>query len=303
MAVNGINAIETSFVNDYGTNLQLLAQQGLSRLRKTVTEQSFTGEGAAFMEQVGVASSQQRVTRHSDTPLNPIPMDRRWVYPKDFDTAELIDTVDKLRMIIDPKSAFAKAQAAALARQLDDEIIEAILGSNNTGKSGGTATTFDSNNLVAEGGTGLTIDKLREVREQMEDNDVDFEMEEVYAIITPKQRTQLWETTEVTSSDYNTVKALAQGALGSFMGFNFVVSNRLLGASKYSGSQTETSNQERALFYPKSGVGLGIWEDITARIDERPDKRYSHQVYARMSVGATRLEEAKVHAADTASDV
>ena len=299
MAVTGINAIETSFVNDYGTNLQLLSQQKLSRLRDTVTVQSFTGEGAAFIEQVGKAGSQKRTTRHGDTPLNPIPMDRRWVYPVDYDTADLIDNVDKLRMIIDPKSAFARAQASALARDMDDEIIEGILVANNTGKSGGTSTSFDSNNAVAVGGTGLTIDKLRTIRELMEDNDVDFEMEPVCAIITPKQRTQLLETTEITSTDYNTVKALVNGDVDTFMGFKFIVSNRLLGASKYNGSQTITSNNERALFYPKSGVGLGIWQEVSAQIDVRPDKRYSWQVYASMTCGATRLEEAKVYSADT----
>jgi hypothetical protein len=34
-------------------------------------------------------------------------------------------------------------------------------------------------------------------------------------------------TTQVTSSDFNTVKALVQGSVDSFMGFKFISSNRL----------------------------------------------------------------------------
>lgn len=299
MPVTGIGAIETSWVKSYSANVELLVQQMGSKLRGTVQTQNFTGEYAAFIDQVGEVSAQLKTSRHADTPLVPTPMDRRWVTPKDYEVADLIDSQDRLRAIIDPTSPFARAQAAAIGRSMDDEIIEGILGNNLTGQDAGTTTAFPSGNNIAASSTGLTIDKLRTVRENMLDNDVDFEMEEVFAIITPKQSTQLLETTEITSSDYNTVKALVQGQLDSFMGFKFIVSNRILGASNYNGSQTETSNEETALFYPRSAVALGIWNDISARVDERPDKSYATQVYCKGTFGGTRLQEDKVFTVDT----
>ena len=36
------------------------------------------------------------------------------------------------------------------------------------------------------------------------------------------------------------------------------------------------------------------WQDVTARIDERSDKSYATQVYYCQTIGATRMEEAKV---------
>jgi hypothetical protein len=39
---------------------------------------------------------------------------------------------------------------------------------------------------------------------------------------------------------------------------------------------------------------LAIQKDIEGRVDERPDKNYAWQVYLRMCMGATRLEEARV---------
>ena len=297
MAVTGINAIETAFVKDYGATIDLLCQQMMSRLRDTVTVQSFTGESAAFIEQVGEVAAVKRTTRHADTPLVPTPMNRRWVFPIDHEVADLIDSQDRLRMIVDPTSSFARAQAAAIGRAMDDEIIEGILGTNKTGQNAGTNTSLAT--TIADGSAALTIDKLREVRETFQNADVDFEMEDVYAIITPKQNRQLLETTEITSSDYNSVKALVQGQIDSFMGFKFKVSNRLKGAANYNGSQTEEASHETALFYAKRGVGLGLWNDITARVDERADKSYSLQVYCKATFGATRLDEDKVIAVES----
>lgn len=303
MPVTGINAITTSFVKDYSSNVEMLVQQRGSKLRNYLMVNSFTGDSASYIDQVGEVAAIRRTTRHSDTPLVPTPMDRRWVYPKDYEIADLIDTFDRLRLIIDPTSPFAMAQAAAIGRAMDDEIIEQALGTNQTGQDGTTATAFPAAQAILNGGTGMTIDKLREAREKFHDADVDLESEMVTAAVTPKQLTQLLETTEVTSSDFNVIKALVQGELNTYMGFRFVVTNRLPGASNYNGSRTPAANIEEALFFTSRGLGLGLWNDISARIDERADKSYSTQVYAKATFGATRLQEDKVIRVDSDSSV
>lgn len=301
MAVTGINAIETSFVNDYTTNVELLLQQKGSKLRTRVRNESFVGENADFMEQVGKVKAKKRTTRHGDTPLVPTPMDRRWVFPTDYELADLIDQQDRLRQIIDPTSPFAMAQAAGISRAIDDAIIEGAFGTNFTGQNPtSTSVPFTAANLIVAGGTGLTIDKLRSVKQGMLEAEVDFEMEMVTACITPAQLTNLLETTEITSSDYNTVKALVAGDVDTFMGFMFVTSNRLPGGVDYDedGTVVVAADTSRALFFAESGLGLGTWNDISARIDERADKSYSTQVYTKGTFGATRLQEGKVWAAD-----
>lgn len=301
MAVTGINAIETFNVQDYTQNVEMLLQQKGSKLRGLVRTESFTGESADFIEQVGIVSAVKRVTRHGDTPLVPTPTDRRWVFPSDYEIADLVDKQDKLRLIIDPTSPFAMAQAAALGRSMDDAIIEGAFGTNQTGQTpSSTAVTFDSNNLIAAGGTGLTIDKLRTIRQGMAEAEVDFDMESVHAIVTPAGLTNLLETTEVTSTDYASVKALVQGQVDTFMGFTFHESNRLPGGVNYSadGTVTVAADTSRQLFFAESGLGFGLWDDISARVDERPDKSYSNQVYCKATFGATRLQEGKVWAAD-----
>ena len=301
--VTGASAIETSFVDDYSTSVELLVQQRGSKLRNSVTVKNFTGKGAAFIEQVGVVDAQVKVSRHSDTPLIPTPYDRRWVYPVDREIADLVDDQDRLRQIINPDDPIAKAQAFAIGRSIDDEIIDQIMTANNTGVDGSTSTSFIAGNAIASASVGMTINKLREAKYLLENANVDFDMEEVCCIITPKQKQQLLATTEITSSDYNTVKALAQGEVDTFLGFKFITSTRLSGGPGYVGSTAEVANTDLALIYAKSGVGLGIWGDVSARIDERPDKGYATQVYCKATFGATRLQEEKVISIATLNNV
>ena len=296
---SGPNAITTSFITDFTSNVEHLVQQRGSKLRGTVRVENFTGKDATYMEQFGEVAAVQRTNRHADTPLVPTPYDRRWVYPKDWEVAELVDDQDRLRQIINPNDPVAVAQAFAIGRACDDDIIENILASNNTGESGGTAVAFTTANLIVNGSTGFTIDKLRQVVAGMEDANVDFENDEVFCVLSPAQKQDLLATTEVTSSDYNTIKALVQGQVNSFLGMNFVLSNRLLGATDYNGSQTITDTHERALIYCKNGVGLGIWDDMQSRMDERPDKSYATQIYTKSTFGSTRLQEKKVWAIDS----
>ena len=91
-------------------------------------------------------------------------------------------------------------------------------------------------------------------------------------------------TTQVTSSDFNTVKALVQGSVDSFMGFKFISSNRL--------PHNGTSRQVFA--YASDGLKCAIGKEPTAKIDERADKSYSTQIYYCQTLGATRMEEEKI---------
>ena len=94
-------------------------------------------------------------------------------------------------------------------------------------------------------------------------------------------------TTEVTSSDYNVVKALATGSVDSFLGFNFIMSTRL--------NKDATYTTDRLVFaFTEDAIKLAIGKDVTAKISERADKSYSTQVYYCMDLGATRMEEEKV---------
>lgn len=279
--------ITTAFVEQYSANVTMLAQQMGSVLRSAVDVETIKGKNA-FFDQIGSVTAQVRSSRHGSTPQLDTPHSRRRVSLADYEWADLIDDLDKVRMLIDPTSAYAKAAAAAMGRAMDDVIITALGGSADTGVAGGTAVALPSTQKVSTSaqadGSGLTIAKLRSAKFILDSNDVDPSTPR-YIVVSPKQIQDLLATTEVTSSDYNTVKALATGTLDSFLGFKFIVSNRLL-----------LANTDDRLVYAFSAdaIKLAIGKDVTARIDERADKSYATQVYYSMAIGATRMEEKKV---------
>ena len=280
--------ISTAFVQQYSTNVGLLLQQRGSKLRDCVSIGSYTGKAAKAVEQIGSVTAQARTSRHSDTPLISTPHDARWVFPTDYEWADLIDDQDKLRMLIDPTSPYAINGAYALGRAIDQLIIDAALGTAKTGENGTTNTSFaTASQQVTVGGTpvGLTVAKLRSAKKILMANEVDVEQDPLYIAVTAKQLDDLLGTTEVTSSDYNTVKALVQGQVDTFMGFKFI-HTELLGVNG--------SSHRRVIAWAKSGLHLGMWNDINSKIDQRADKSYSTQVYVKGTFGATRTEEKKV---------
>ena len=272
--------ITTAFVQQYSANVQMLSQQMGSLLRDKVRVESVVGKNA-FFDQVGSVTAVEKTSRHSDTPQIDTPHARRRVSLADYEFADLIDQQDKVRLLIDPTSSYAQAAAMAMGRAMDDVIISAALGTAYTGETGSTSTS--NANQIVHGSAGLTLDKLREAKQTLDLGDVDPSIPR-HIIVSPKQITDLLGTTQVTSSDFNTVKALANGEINSFLGFNFIVSNRL----SLSGSTRS------CIAYAQDGIALGVGKDVNARIDERSDKSYATQVYYCMSIGATRMEEAKV---------
>ncbi len=279
--------ITTAFVQQYSNNVQLLAQQMGSRLREAVDVESVTGKNAYF-DQVGATSAQVRSSRHADTPQIDTPHSRRRVSLADYEWADLIDDQDKVRMLIDPTSTYAKAAAAAMGRSIDDVIITAFNATAYTGETGSTSTSLPSTQKYAtsDQSTGLNIAKLLDAKKKLDLKDVDPSLKR-YVVCGATQIEDLLNTTEVKNSDYNTVKALAMGQVDSFLGFRFIMSNRL--------SFDATNTDDRLCFaFTEDAIKLAIGKDVSARIDERADKSYSTQVYYCMSIGATRMEEEKV---------
>jgi hypothetical protein len=283
--------ITTAFVQQYKANVEHLVQQKGSRLRPFVRVESQAAE-FDFYDRIGSTSALEVTGRHQDTPLVNVPHDRRRVSLRDFDWADLIDRTDRIRLLIDPTSPYAQSAAFALGRKMDQIIIESAFGSAVSGKTGGSTVAFPSSqqiavNYVESGGatnSGLTIAKLRKAKEILDAKEVDPSDSRII-VVTAKQVTDLLQSTEVTSSDFNSVKALVAGEVNTFMGFEFVRTELL---------NTDASSHRRVIAYAKSGLLCAMGQDINVDIGPRRDKRNSTQVYCSASFGATRMEEEKV---------
>lgn len=278
------------YAQQFATNLELLLQQKGSRLRGMVTEGQYKGEQASPVDQIGSIAMQPVVGRFEPIGRVDAETTRRWVLPSDFDLPQLIDSFDELRLLQDPKSKFVENAMNAAGRQIDDLILAALFGTAKTGKSGSTSTTFPSAqqvavNFGASGNTGLTVAKLRQARKLLRAAEVDTDMDPITVVVNAQQEDNLLAEAQIISLDYNEKPVLQDGKLIRFLGMNFVHSER---------TSLDGSSYRRVPVFAKSGMHLGIWNDIKTDVSQRKDlKGQPWQAYVYMTMGATRIEEAK----------
>lgn len=284
-----MGAPDTASVKQFNDNITLLAQQKDSRLSGCVmVDNNFRGE-KKFYDQYASDDLQELMSRYADTPVQNPDHRRRMVTPRYFVGNTLEDPKDALTMIVDPKSTYMQAKQAACNRKKDDVIISAFGGSSLTGKEGTTSVPFAAANQVAvtqgSGATpsGLNKSKVLKAKNLLDQAEVEFE--ERYAVHTADQMTDLLNITEVASKDFNTVAALVEGTITRWLGFEWKHSERLL---------TDGSSHRLLYFWQKKAIQLAVQKEAEGRVTERADKNYAWQVYIRIVLGATRLEEERI---------
>lgn len=296
--------IPVSFVDQFSRNVFHLSQQKGSKYRRAVRNEVQNAE-SAFYDRIGAVSAQLKPGRHSDTPQIDTPHTRRMVTLNDYEWADLIDKEDKIRTINDPANDYVMAAMWAMGRSMDDVIIAALGGSAYGGQKGTDAVVLpDTQKFACNNGaafTNLNVLSLRKLKRMLDDKDV---VGKRYLGCAPSQIEAMLGQTEATSSDYASVKALVQGEINTFMGFEFMPGTRFgteSGAPLFSpvtgladGGGASVNGFRKCFVWVEDGAMLAVGADVKARVGERADKSYSNQVYASMSIGATRLEEEKV---------
>ena len=272
--------ITTAMVEQYKANTIHLYQQKGSRLRPFVDMEDVVGKNA-FVERVGKVAAVDAVSRHDDTPQIDTPHSRRRLSLVTSRYADLIDNADKVRLLISPESEYAIAGANAMGRRVDDHVISAATGNAFSGAAGATTVALPSGQKVAAASAGLTLAKLRSGKLILDANEVDME-DRIVACSAKQLNNDLLADSTLTSADFNTVKALVDGQVNTFLGFTFVITERL---------GTDSNGDRQVLMFHKRAIRLGVGSEITAKISERNDKNHSIQVFFEMDMGATRVED------------
>ena len=276
-----------------------LARQERSMLYNTVYNKTGIVGKSFFQDQIGSWSMTEKTTPNGATPQNDPNLSRTRIDMKTYQDARIFDRSLMLQELADPMSAASYGIQSSVGVKIDEIIYAALGGTANRGETGATAVTFPTAQTIAadydgattttESGstkskTGLTVAKIRHAGKILDASGVPLSERWFVASATAKE--QLLGNTQVTSSDYNNVKALVSGDLGSFYGFKFVFLP--------DGIVTKTENIASYYAYHKTGVCFGMLEELFVRMEERADKSYSKQIYYEISGGAGRLEEKKV---------
>lgn len=278
--------IETHHVETYTRNLLEALQQGTSRLRPHVEiEEDAVGE-SMFVDRIGIVEAQTVPTRNGPSPNMEVPHTRRRITMEDLEFGAFVGKIDLVRMLTDPKSKYAMAGQKAMNRSTDRIIIEELTGTAFGGKKGTIEIPLPARQTIAvdfvEDGTtatsNLTIGKLREAKQLMDTSEV--EEEDRVCACSASQIQSLLRTTEITSSDFNTVRALVEGKIDTYLGFKFVRTELM---------QFATGVIRSAVCFQREALRLAPGIEINTEISKRADASYAWYIYVTMTMGATRL--------------
>ena len=282
----------------------------MSRLGPCVRTEVFKGKSEYF-DRMGLATAQKKISRNSPTPNLDLTLSRRSVTTAMYEWATLVDRKDKLLQIHDPENQFAQAASMSLGRAMDTTLINAALGLATTGETGSTTQALGTAQKLACISQGaispLNVAALLSTKMKL---DAAEAVGPRFLVHNAAQLQNLLGQTQVTSADYNSVKALVNGEIDTFLGFKFIHTELILASSVYSAGTTYDPNtglystastaltlagtENSAFAFVGDGLLLGKNEEAIGRIDERPDYSYAMQVYNSMDFGAVRMEEVKV---------
>ncbi len=280
-------SIDTALVTEYSANIMLTSAQDENRLMRTVNVDMGVRGEQKYFERIGKAAFQKSTSRHGDSPLIEIEHSRRLASFEIYETGDLIDKTDTVRMMTDPTSAYVKRQAGALNRAIDTEIIEGLSRAAVTGKTGaGTATIGAANQVAVNFATTITLTKAKIIRAKEILDAFEVPGGDRFFVTNAAGLADLLNVDEVVSSDYNTVKALVQGEINTWLGFTFIRSELL---------QNDGSGDRINLAYQRDAFTLGIPLSLTLNVDPaRSDKKFNTYIMYESVFGGVRMEEERV---------
>jgi hypothetical protein len=251
----------------------------MNRLRPYVTEKPANSRSHRW-DRLAPTAAVQKTTKRADTPYQDGVWTGRVSTPETWHWADTYEEEDIVQMLTDPNSALTRSGAMAMGRAQDDIIIAAATG--NATDHAGASQTFPVGQTVGDATTVFSFDLVTEVFEKFTTNDIEIDIPKVF-VIGPTQLRKLQQLVEYTSSDYANVKALAEsGYVPNWMGFNWVLSNRL---------NVPGANQIDCLAFTPYAIGMQMNMDTITKVAEDPSKSFAWTIYMQWVAGAVRVED------------
>lgn len=249
------------------------AYQGKAMLVGAVRQRRGVEGSTVKFPKVGRGVATPRVGQTDVTPLN-VGFSNVTVTLEDWIAAEYSDIFSQQKVNFDERNELVQVLGNAIGRRQDQIILSALA-------SSGTSLTVS--NDVGGADTNMNVAKLRQAKALMDKNNVPPTDRNV--IIHANGLQSLLSETAVTSSDFNTVKALVAGELNTFLGFQFhVVGDRSEGGLAIDGSLDRT-----CFAFHKDALGYAEGIAPKTEINYIPEKT-SWLVAAMLSAGATTID-------------
>lgn len=232
--------------------------QGAGGLRPTVTVRTGVVGDAYKFRKMGQGMAVQRTTSQVDVTPMDVSHSLQTATLTNWCAPEYTDIFDQATVNFQERTELAKTIAMALSRREDQLLIDAWDGA---GSYAGTVSTD-----IGGVGTDLNPAKLRRASRYLNAKGVPAAGR--HLVIGALQLEALLGNTEATSSDFNTVKALVNGEISSFVGFQFhMIEDR----SAYEGGLTVAASVRSCYAYHQTSTGYA------SGIDPRTEVNYIAQ--------------------------
>jgi hypothetical protein len=268
MAIGLSNAFVTLFDAEVKQAYQAKAQLvGATRQRRGVE-----GSTAKFPK-VGKGVATLRVPQTDVTPLN-VDFSQVTVTMEDWNAAEYSDIFMQQKVNFDERQELVQVVSNAIGRRQDQLILDAL-------DASGTSLTVATS--IGGADTNLNVAKLREAKKLLDKGNVP--PQDRHIVLHANNLASLLSETAVTSSDFNTVKALVAGEINTFLGFTF----HILGDRTEGGLPIAAGDVRSVWAFHKDAVGYAEGIGPKTEINYVPEKT-SFLVNSMFSAGAVAID-------------
>jgi hypothetical protein len=301
---------EQLYFEQFNFNIRSVAGQTQSRLAGTIDSKPQKGE-TEYFDEIDKLDLERKTSRAAKTPVGLAKYFRRASTLKDWDRGVIIgDRSDAIRVMQDPTSAVTRELARARNRARDANIISVLLDTayrKNEARNQLEAIDIPNTNIVtgdgtlasAAGGgaaTGFTLSKfikLLTILGQSDDDAIAGRTPKMTLIMCRQAHDDLLEAVnQVSSTDFSDVKALVDGHIRHFLGFDILLTELL---------PVGDDGLRPVIAYTPNAAVETIGEGDFSRVSERSDLSYALQAYTLVSYGGTRLDEKLVAVAYNAA--
>lgn len=264
--------VSNVFIDSFDSEVKV-AYQGTKSLRESVRVKTGVVGSTHRFPKAGSGVATQH-NRGNDVVAMNASRSKVTVTLSDWDAFDYEDIMDIEKINFDDKKIIAENTAKAIGRREDQLVIDALE------DTVGTVTT------VGDGSVVPTIAYLAQAKRVLDENNVPGD--DRCLVHSSYFLEDLLGITAVTSSDYNSIKALVRGELDTYLGFKFImIGGRTEGGLPFSDGPTNAKRYNFA--YHKQAIGLAIGKDMTSMVDWIAEK-LAWQVGCVYSAGAIAID-------------
>jgi hypothetical protein len=284
---------DTVQITEFNAALDVQEQQMTSRLLPYAVRKPINGDDFAYD---GLTEVQAYHANGVNPDIQPVEAQftRRKMSRDRVVVTLLVDNKNVRGMLTDPQSQLAMLCIAAVERETDRIIYDALFATVLTGRNFATSVSYTTDGVTSVDATsGFTYEKLMEIRANFIDAEVGNQGEVPIVIgISGDEHTDLMSEVELTSGDFTSQYAIQSGIIKKALGMDLIA----FGAgSNITDPILETVSGERISFaLARNGVALGISLERKVEVKDYPTKIETSIINVIKELGAVRTAGVRV---------